>query len=171
MMDDLAPPSPPNLYQGRQACIACLREVLCGLGASNAVGLPRAALLVDADFTDWPLGEPAVLDALARWLRPPGRLLRLVALDYEALARAHPRLARWRRDWSHRIEAWRPGDGVLPDGVRGLQAGATVLQRLDAADWRLRRITDPVHRQAMHEACADFLQRCEPAWPVTILGL
>jgi hypothetical protein len=55
--------------------------------------------------------------------------------------------------------------------VCGLLAGDCALQRLAADDWRLRELTDPVHRQAMHEACADFLQRCSEAWPVTVLGL
>ena len=34
-----------------------------------------------------------------------------------------------------------------------------------------RRITNKVQVRALHDRSAAFLQRCEPAWPVTTLGL
>lgn len=169
---DAAGAPAPAVHRGRAAGTTLLREALLGLAPpTDPAAGPRRALLIDTDFADWPLGEAEVLDALARWLRLPGRQLTLVALDFEATARAHPRLQRWRRDWSHAITALAPDDGVLPADVRGLLAGRCVLQRLDAPDWRLRAFTDPVHSQAMHEACAAFLQRCTATWPVTTLGL
>jgi len=176
-MDDdtpLWPPRlPPGVCHGRQACAALLRQVLTGLAPEGppVAGLPTQLMLTDTDFAAWPLDEPAVLDALAKWLRQPGRALRLIGTDFDALARSHPRLSRWRRDWSHRIDAWQPVDAALPAGARGLLAGPLALQWLDAPDWRLRVVTDPVHVRAMHEQSADFLQRCGPSWPVTTLGL
>ena len=128
-------------------------------------------LLIDRNFAAWPLDEPPLLQGLADWLRLPGRHLRIVALDFDAFARSHPRFARWRGHWVHRIEALSPADGALPPGLRLLAAGPLVLQWLDAPDWRLRCITDAVHVQSLHEQCAAFLQRCEPAWPSTTLGL
>jgi len=176
--DDAKPAVPPAdgpapaVIRGRSGCVDRLRAALCALApVDDPASGPRSAWLIDSDFVDWPLGEPEVLDALTRWLRQPGRQLTLVGLDFEATARAHPRLQRWRRDWSHRVGARTPADGVLPAELRGLLAGECVLQRLDAPDWRLRALTDPVHRQAMHEASADFLQRCVDTWPVTVLGL
>lgn len=174
--DAAGTPGAAAVHRGRSDCIARLRDELLALApppdvATAAGARPRQAWLLDPDFVDWPLGDAAVLDALARWLRLPGRRLTLVAQDFEATARAHPRLQRWRRDWSHRIATLAPAQGGLPAELRGLLAGNRVLQRLDAPDWRLRELTDAVHRQAMHEACADFLQRCTPAWPVTTLGL
>ena len=166
---------PPALLQGRDACTELLRQMLCSLGAAQpdpACGPPPTdALMVDDWFAGWPLDEPAVLQSLSTWLRPSGRCLRIVGLDFEALARSQPKFARWRRDWTHRIEVWRPADGQLAPGLRLLRVGKVVAQRLDAPDWRLQRFTDSVHVGAMHEQCADFLQRCEPAWPVTTLGL
>jgi len=166
---------PSGVCHGRQACSRLLAELLCSLappaGGVEPVGLPTQLLLVDTDFAAWPLDQPAVLAALAHWLRPAGRGLQLIATDFDAVARLHPRLARWRRDWAHRIAAWRPVDGLPPAGLRGLMAGPVALQWLDAPDWRLRPITEAVHLRALHEQCADFLQRCEPSWPVTTLGL
>lgn len=182
-----APTLTHAVQHGRQACSALLRQVLldavrsadvkpAAQGAANPVTSEQPAptadlLLIDRDFAVWPLDEPALLQALVAWLRLPGRRLRIVALDFDALARSHPRFARWRRDWGHRIEALCPVDGALPPGMRLLAAGPVVLQWLDAPDWRLRQITDVVHVQSLREQCADFLQRCEPAWPLTTLGL
>lgn len=176
---DGRPRSPPGIHQGREACRALLRQSLLSLGEPAGVppdhgpAQPRArvAWLVDRHFADWPLDEPAVLDKLSTWLRPVGRCLYLVGLDFELTARALPRFARWRRDWSHRIEVLRPSDGQMAASLRGLVAGEGVLQWLDAPDWRLRCLKDPVQVRAVEEQLADFLQRCEPAWPVTTLGL
>ena len=170
---------PPDVLQGRAASAALLRQLLCGLGGpapdhppgSPRPPLPREALLCDIDFSAWPLDEPAVQHSLAGWLRPVGRRLIIVGIDFDTTARVHPKFARWRRDWAHRIEVWRPADGLLAPGLRGLQAGPVAAQWLDAPDGRLRLITDSVHVAAMHEQSADFLQRCAPAWPVTTLGL
>ena len=171
----------PAVHQGRELCWALLRQGLLGLGAAaaGAVGgignQPRGALrqawLIDRHFSDWPLDEAAVLDSLSAWLRPGGRVLRIIGVDFESTARALPRFARWRRDWSHRIEVLSPVDGQLPAAWRGLLAGAAAWQWLDAPDWRLRVLTDAVHVRAVEVQVADFLQRCEPAWPATTLGL
>ena len=67
--------------------------------------------MVDERFAGWPLDESAVLQSLSAWLRPAGRCLRIVGLDFEAIAKSHPQFARWRRDWTHRIEVWHPADG------------------------------------------------------------
>jgi hypothetical protein len=172
--------SPPAaLLIGRGPCRAALRQGLLGLGlppAPDAAGArprpqPHEAWLVDPQFGDWPLDEVAVLDGLSAWLRPGGRVLRIVGLEFERTARQLPRFARWRRDWSHRLEVLRPADGVLPARLRGLLAGDGAWQWLDAPDWRLRVVTEPVQARAMQEQLADFLQRCEPAWPATVLGL
>jgi hypothetical protein len=155
---------------GRVAGIALLRRVLVGL----ADGEPRVqgeVWLADADFDNWPLDDDEVLAGLTRWLRPTGRRLQLIGLEFDAVARKHPRFARWRRDWSHRLSAWRPVEGPLPADLRLLLAPDVAMQWLDARDARLRVVSDAVALRAMHERCADFLQRCEPAWPVTTLGL
>lgn len=168
----------PGIHRGREHCRALLRQALIDLAgtAVPSAGAARPALreawLVDRQFGEWPLDDPAVLDSLSAWLRPGGgRCLHIVGLDFEATARALPRFARWRRDWAHAVDARRPAEGVPMPPLRGLLAGSLVWQWLDAPDFRLRLITNPVHWRAAQEQLADFLQQCEPAWPVTTLGL
>lgn len=174
-------PLPPHwpeagVHQGRQVCTGLLRQALLGLAPGAADGAPplagvRVVWLADTDFADWPLDEPAVLAALSAWLRQGGRLLRIAGEDFEAMARRHPRLARWRRDWTHASEVWAPSEGRLPPALHGLLAAPLWLQWQDAPDWRIRCFTDATHARAVQAQIADFLQRCEPAWPVTSLGL
>lgn len=172
---------PPGVHRGREVCRALLRQALLDLGAPvspppNAEATPprqqhREVWLVDRHFADWPLDETAVLNSLSAWLRPGSGRLILVGLDFETTARALPRFARWRRDWSHCIEPQRPADGLMAASLRGLVADDVTWQWLDAPDWRLRKLTNPVQRQTFREQLADFLQRCDPAWPTTTLGL
>ena len=131
----------------------------------------REVWLIDRQFNDWPLDDPLVLSALGAWLRQGGRRLQIVGVDFDATARGLPRFARWRRDWMHAIDVFRPVDGALPALLWGLLVAPVLLQRLDAPDWRLRAFTDPVHARAARAEVADFLQRCESCWPSTTLGL
>ncbi len=192
---------PTAVLHGRSDCTGQLRTLLCGLAPGLTPGLatglaavppgvstdaaaapawvfdplPARVLLSDLQFADWPLDEPAVLGSLSAWLRPPGRALQVVGHDFAAAARRFPRFARWRRDWAHRVEAWQPTGAEWPAGQRLLLAPTLAAQWLDAPNahtaTRLRVITNAVHVQALHAQSADFLQRCEPAWPVTTLGL
>jgi len=176
-----APPSeglPADRRQGLQACRAALRDCLLALAPDITDAPPAPAhpapvdlCCVDPDFAGWPLEEPEVLRALTTWLCRPGRRLVLIGDDFETTAMRLPRFARWRRDHGHRIDAWRPTEPGWPDGLRGLWVGTTAWRWLDTQEVQLLRITDPAQRQAFKAEIADFLQRCEPAWPVTTLGL
>lgn len=177
-MSSAAPSLDEGPWQGAAACRAALGRWLCGLAAETGPGLagrPGApimqAVCVDRHFGDWPLEDAEVLSALAAWLRRPGRRLQLIALDYPATARHLPRFARWRRDFAHGIDAWQPVEPVLPAGLRGCAAGPLALQWLDRPDLHLRRLDDPQALAELRHQTADFLQRCEPAWAVTTLGL
>ena len=169
----------PGIHRGREVCRALLRQALIDLGEPESSATepaprrrrPHQVWLIDRHFADWPLDEPLLLDRLSAWLRPGGRSLVLVGLDFDTTARALPRFARWRRDWSHRIEVLSPADGLMSASLRGLVAADMAWQWLDAPDWRLRQLSDPVQVRALCEQLADFLQRCEPAWPATTLGL
>lgn len=175
-MADTSPPSeaawpPSGVRQGRADCRALLRQVLVALAPAGPLAGARQLWLADTDFNDWPLDDEQVLSALAVWLRQPGRQLRLVSQDFGALARAHPRFARWRRDWTHAMAIWAPEDGNLAQPLRGLLAAPVWLQRQDAPDWRIRCTTDSLQIRALEPQIADFLQRCTHAWPATTLGL
>lgn len=171
----------PEHHQGLQACRSALQGSLLALAPLGADGQPAAAVpahpvaaqiwCVDHDFGAWPLDAPEVLQALTAWLRAPGRRLVLIGVDFEATAQRLPRFARWRRDLGHRIDAWRPTEGGVPDDLRGLLVGTTAWRWLATQDVQLQQITNPVHRVAYRARIADYLQRCEPAWPVTTLGL
>ena len=178
-------PLPTAVLQGRSDCSRQLRTLMCALepAAPSATTdadaapdwafdpLPMQVLLSDSDFADWPLDDPAVVASLSSWLRPPGRALRVIGHDFAAVARRFPRFARWRRDWAHRVEVWQPTDADWPAGQRLLLAPTVAAQWLDASSARMRVITNAAHLQALHSQSADFLQRCDPAWPVTTLGL
>lgn len=173
----------PGVHQGRQACTALLRQVLTALAPSVGATVPdahspmpslasaREVWLIDRQFNDWPLDDPLVLSALGAWLRQGGRRLQILGVDFDDTARGLPRFARWRRDWMHAIDVFRPVDGELPATLLGVLVAPVLLQRLDARDWRVRVLTDPVHARTAQTEVADFLQRCEPSWPATTLGL
>lgn len=165
-------PSPPlaeGLLIGREAWVGSLRDALQSLATEPMP--PGDLLLWSADFTEWPLDEAPVLQALTQWLRPAGRQLRFIARDYGAAERRHPRLARWRRDWSHRVEAWAPTVALDGEPAGLLLSGTGVVQLLDAVHWRAKVSRDAPAARAWREQCESFLQRCEPAWPITTLGL
>lgn len=148
---------------GRPEVIGAWRGLLLGLGARH-----RRLVLVDADFADHPLSEPDVIAALTGWLRLPGRVVQLLGRDFETTARAHPRFARWRRDWVHRITAFAPTEPVPQPWPSLLLRDDDGLERLDPVHWRARPITDVVPYQSWIDACT---QRCEAAWPLNSLGL
>lgn len=171
-MDDAAWPR-SGLHQGRIDCAALLRQALMGLAPAAAMpwGAARSIWLADPDFADWPLDEPVVLEALGAWLRQGGRQLRIVGVHFDKVERHQPRFSRWRRDWSHAISVVSPAEGDLPPELRGLHAAPLWVQWLEAPDWRLRCSTDARQARLVDAWIADFLQRCEPAWPATTLGL
>lgn len=155
------------LIEGRAEVVQTWRQLL--VGCANA-GV-REIRCIDPDFVDWPLDESSVLDALVRWAKPPGRMLRFIANDYDALARRHPRFTAWRRDWAHRFEALQPIERTGEELPTLLWAGMQGAEVLDRERWRGRWLRDPVELRARAELCEAIAQRCEPAWPSTTLGL
>jgi hypothetical protein len=132
----------------------------------------RSLLFVDADFSAWPLDDPALLDALAGWLRRPGRRLTLLGQRFERMEREHPRFTQWRPAWSHGIEARCP-DEVPTDGLETLllDDGPTVLTLWQRDPPRGRAAGDPAAAAAARDRIDAPLQRSTPAWPVRPLGL
>lgn len=152
-----------GVITGRREVLQAWREAVLGLGPVH-----RRLVLVDASFADYPLDDGEVIAALTAWLKLPGRTVRMMGCDFEATARAHPRFARWRRDWVHRIEALAPAEPPQQPWPSLLLRDDGGLERLDAVHWRARKVTDVVPWTAWIDASA---QRCEPAWPLYSLGL
>lgn len=132
---------------------------------------PRELVLVDADFSAWPLADPAVLESLTTWIRLPGRRLRLLGSRFDMIERDQSRFAQWRRSFSHAIECFRPTE-VEPAGMPSLiLADTTGLELLDRERYVARRSSERPWLVLQRERIDALLQRSETAWPVTVLGL
>ncbi|MBX3636330.1 MAG: hypothetical protein KF683_13255 [Rubrivivax sp.] len=132
----------------------------------------RSILWSDAGFGDWPLDDPAWLAPLPAWLRRPKRRLTLLAADYAELPRRHPRFTGWRRDWAHGIDCWQPTPdlaGEVPTLL--LDDTGVSVHLIDAVHWRGRAALDEQTASLWRERIDVLLQRSEPAFPVSTLGL
>ncbi|WP_315649453.1 hypothetical protein [Roseateles aquae] len=134
----------------------------------------RDILCLDADFESWPWSDAAVLEALHAW-SGPGRQLRLLALDFETLKRAHPRFVRWRQTHSHLVQAaqfeaseWQ--GGRLPQAVL-LVPEQGVLRLLARDSWRA--VLSPERRDelAAREWFDAVTQRSSESFGASTLGL
>lgn len=132
----------------------------------------RQIVWVDDDFADWPLDEPALLQALTAWLRQPQRRLLMLALRYDDVALDHPRFAAWRRDWTHAFSAATPEEGTMVELPTVLYDDTTVcMQLFDKLHWRGRCSSDRREVRLWQERLDAVLQRSTPAFTVNPLGL
>lgn len=130
----------------------------------------REIWLADPDFADWPLGEPAVIDHLRVWAHPH-RKLTLLAQNFDAVARRHPRWVDWRRTWSHVVECRTNTEleaGQMPTLL--LAPGLLALRLTDPVRYRGSVAHDAATMVRVGEAFDAVLQRSELAFPATILG-
>jgi hypothetical protein len=161
-----APQLPEGRFVGRQAFVGLVRQAI---ECAAREGWP-SLLLSDADFSDWPLGERAVVDAFNAWAGR-GRQLRLLAQDYRLVRQQHPRFVQWRVTWAHLVEAqvW-PGAaaGDLPSAI---WSPGWTLERLDPL--RCVGVTsfDGVRRVDLRERVDAAWQRGGPGFAATVLGL
>lgn len=131
----------------------------------------REIWLADTDFSDWPLGEKAVVESLTRWAQSHRRLL-LVAQNYDEFARRHARWVEWRRAWSHVVVCRAVADlepGQMPTAL--LCLGRRGIRLVDPVRYRGITATDAVSLAAIGEQIDAMAQRSEDAFPVTMLGL
>jgi hypothetical protein len=71
----------------------------------------------------------------------------------------------------HAIECWRPTD-VDPGDMPGLLLfDAACIELLDRERWQGRGSTERRTLVMQRERVDALMQRCEAAWPVTVLGL
>jgi hypothetical protein len=143
------------------------RDMLSRLDTSGT----RSATLVDVDFSPWPLDDAAVIDALTRWIRLPGRRLRLVGSRFDVVQRDQSRFASWRKPFAHAIECWTPTEVDPGDLPSVLLLDAMCLELLDRERWQARQSSERRTLVLQRERLDALLQRCEAAWPVTVLGL
>ncbi|MDP1534231.1 MAG: hypothetical protein Q8N44_06355 [Rubrivivax sp.] len=139
---------------------------------ASAARQARRMLWVDRDFSDWPLDDPALLQALEAWLRLPQRCLLLVADDFGAVARQHPRFIGWRRPWVHAVPAWCVAEAArstLPS--LALDDGPTCLHLHDKAVWRGEFGADAQAARRWRDEVDAALQHSTPALAANVLGL
>jgi hypothetical protein len=146
--------------------VEAARKLLLQLDAST-----RTLTLVDADFSPWPLDDVDVIAALTHWVRLPGRHLRLVGHRFDVIEREQPRFATWRVPFSHAVEALSPAEIDPGDMPALLLLDAVCLELHDRERWRAQLSSERRTLTLQRERLDVLMQRCEAAWPVTVLGL
>lgn len=125
----------------------------------------------DADYADWPIGEPTCIEMLSRWAMSHRRLVMLAA-GFETIERRHPRFVGWRRSWSHVVHCRQVDEADK----------AATPSMLFAPGLCALRLSDPLHFRgrigwSRSEEVRDqdevdaFLQRSHESFPVRTLGL
>ena len=131
----------------------------------------REIWMVDDDFSDWPLGERAVVDDLTHWAAMH-RSLTIVARSFDEIARRQARWVAWRRQFSHVVQCRTNNDleaGQMPSLL--LIPGLLSVRLHDRVHYRgvaSRDVGDAVQWRELVDA---VLQRSEEAFPATTLGL
>ena len=145
--------------------------VAWGLDAAMARGA-RQVTCVDPGFESWPLDDPALLQRLTAWLRLPLRRLVLLARHYDEVPRRFPRFTAWRRDFAHAIEAWQAPQELAQDlPMLLVDDGPISVHLIDDLRWRGRAAADPRAATLWRERIDVVLQRSEPGFAVSTLGL
>jgi hypothetical protein len=151
----------------RDDVVSFAHKLLSTLDAASG----RDITLVDVDFSPWPLDDAAVIDALTRWIRLPGRRLHLVATRYDVVTRDQPRFAAWRQPFAHAVDSWTPVEIDATDLPSMLLLDGGCLELFDRERWHARWTAERRSCILQRERIDALMQRCEAAWPVTMLGL
>jgi len=151
----------------RSEFIALARQLLSSLDTASG----RDITLVDLDFSPWPLDDAAVVDALTRWIQLPERRLHLVGARFDVVEREQARFAAWRKPFSHAVQCMTPTELDPSDLPAVLMFDAGYLELLDRERWQARWTAERRAWVVQRERIDALVQRCEAAWPVTVLGL
>lgn len=156
-----------HLIQSRTEFQDALRSAFADIAAAGS----REIWMCDADFADWPLNEPEVVENLSRWAMGH-RICTIVALSYDQIVRRHPRWVQWRRERSHMVRCRTPDEADRVDVPCVLLAPGTLSLRLVDRD---------LYRGSVSTAIADatrdrdrldaLMQRSVDAFPASTLGL
>ncbi|MGV8805970.1 MAG: hypothetical protein ACWA6Y_13545 [Polaromonas sp.] len=153
-------------FSGRSEFAALIRQAMAAAASQGW----REIILSDADFSQWPLGERAVAQALNDWASS-GRKFTMLAANYDLLPRQHARFVVWRKTWSHLVQCRRPASG----------AGASVPSILWSPGWYVECLdlqrctgvagTDAVRRLTLKKLLDERFSTSAPAFPSSVLGL
>jgi hypothetical protein len=130
----------------------------------------REIIICDASFDDWPLGERAVTDALGAWSRT-GRKLTMIAKNYDAVVRRHPRFVTWRRTWSHIVDCRAIASGQSEHLPSAMWSPVWVFERIDVERSVGYCGREAPRRVALRESLNERLLKSAASFPATTLGL
>ncbi len=131
----------------------------------------RELMLCDSSFSDWPLGERAVVESLSQWAASHRRLT-LLAEDFAELSRRHPRWVEWRQTWAHVVNCRTNTEleaGQMPTIL--LAPGLLSVRLSDPARHRGQRSHAAADNLRCREMFDAILQRSEEAFPASATGL
>ncbi len=141
-----------------------------GFAAAAQLGC-RELWLCDADFSDWPLGERAVIEQLTQWATSQRRLT-LLASDFDDLARRHSRWVGWRRDWAHVVHCRTNTELERSQFPCVMLAPGAFSVALSSPVQHRGRVSDaPADLLRWKESIDAVLQRSEESFPATTTGL
>lgn len=164
--DDALFALPQGRLNGRGVFVQAVRDALQTAAREGW----RELILCDANYADWPLGERAVVDSLQAWARS-GRRFTLLAMEYSAMPRQHPRFVTWRQTWDHIIECriCRSGDALGFPSV--FWSPAWVMQRIDTERDVLVCDSDAPRRVELRQVLDEWRRDSTPGFPASVLGL
>ena len=164
--EPLSPVLPEGRFSGPVAFSGLVRHALA---AAATQGWPEI-ILSDPDFHDWPLGERAVIQALNLWARS-GRKFTMLASNYDAMHRQHPRFVTWRQTWSHLVECRVAGNRLAREVPSAIWSPMWVFNRIDLVRMSGFAGSEVARRVALRERLAELLLKSSPGFPATTLGL
>lgn len=164
-------PSPlPSLPEGRlQGRLLFADVVRQALATAAAEGWPRL-ILSDPDFTDWPLGERAVVASLQAWAKR-GRVLHVLGRDFGPMRLQHPRFVQWRTTWAHLLEVRACSHASADDLPSAIWSPGWTMERIDASHGVVVASLDARRRVALAERLDHWWQKGSAALPASTLGL
>ncbi len=160
------PSLPQGRFEGRSTFVQAVRDAL-QIAAQDGW---NELILCDANFAGWPLGERAVAESLQAWSRG-GRRFLMLATDYSAMPRLHPRFVKWRQTWDHIIECrtCRTTDALAFPSV--FWSPGWVMQRIDVERDVLVCDSAPARRVTLRQLLDECRRDSAPGFPASVLGL
>lgn len=161
-----AAPLPSGRFEGRATFQQLVRDALACAAREGW----RELVLCDPDFSDWPLGERAVAEALQAW-SAGGRRCTLLARRWDEVVRRHPRFVGWRVTWAHIIDARACRSADPLEFPSAIWSPGWVLQRLDVERSNGYSGAEPERRLLLRETLNEWLRKSSPSFPANTLGL
>ena len=159
--------SPSRLIESRSEFQEALRQAFADIASAGS----REIWMCDEDFSDWPLNDAQVIDHLSRWAMAH-RSCTILALNFDAVQRHHPRWVQWRRERSHVVRCRTPDDADRLNLPCVLLAPGTVALRLvDRVLYRGSVSTHFADAARDRERLDALMQRSVDAFPANTLGL